>query len=143
MMYINSYNMKIYIKVEVVLSTLHSEKFSDTNDTFKQVFGILVNWLISTGILTKIAQAIFVRIPVLKCVNLLGFQWLAQKGHWCRSIFLSAYNSSRKLSAPNHCFSSPEILFYSLSKFFFYSLSKFFSFVLSAQKSLLSDLARV
>ena len=38
---------------------LRQQKFSDTNDTFQLVFGILVMRHISTGILTKLARAIF------------------------------------------------------------------------------------
>ena len=43
------------------------EILCNINDTFKPVIGILVNWHISTGILTRIARAIFVKIPVEVC----------------------------------------------------------------------------
>ena len=36
--------------------TLHWEKFCNMHGTFKRVFGILVNWRISVGILTRIAR---------------------------------------------------------------------------------------
>ena len=45
----------------------HWEQFSNINDTFKRVNGILVNWHISTGILARIARAILVRIAVEIC----------------------------------------------------------------------------
>ena len=38
-----------------------------TNDTLKRVIGIPVNWHISTGILTRITCATFVKIPVEMC----------------------------------------------------------------------------
>ena len=39
-------------------------KFCNINETLKRVIGILVYWHISTGILTRIGQAILVKIPV-------------------------------------------------------------------------------
>ena len=42
-------------------------KFSNINDAFKQVIAILVNWHISTAILTRIARVILVKIPVEIC----------------------------------------------------------------------------
>ena len=36
----------------------------------------------NTGILTRIPGAVIVKIPVLKCVALLGYQWLASTCHF-------------------------------------------------------------
>ena len=51
----------------VTISALHWAKFCNINNTFKRVVGILVNWRISTGVLTRIARAILVKIPVEIC----------------------------------------------------------------------------
>ena len=55
---------------------LRTEKtVKELRDTFKLFIGNLVMRHTSTGILTRIAlRAILVKIPVLKCVNLLGCQ---------------------------------------------------------------------
>ena len=45
----------------------HWETFTNINDNFKRVIGILVNWHIVTGNLTRIARAILVKIPVWMC----------------------------------------------------------------------------
>ena len=39
---------------------IHKKKICNKNDTFKQVIGILANWHISTGILTRIARYHFI-----------------------------------------------------------------------------------
>ena len=64
----------------------YSEKNSATKTIrLKRVIGILVNWHISTGILTRIAS--YPRQnTLLKCVNSLGYQWLAQKCRLCCRI---------------------------------------------------------
>ena len=51
------------------------KNYPNLNDTFKRVICILVNCLISTRVfLTRIACTILVKIPSLKCDNLLGYK---------------------------------------------------------------------
>ena len=54
-------------KLTAWFGTQHWQKFCNINDTFLWVLGILVNWHISTGILTKIARATRVNILVDIC----------------------------------------------------------------------------
>ena len=70
---------------------LHWAKLTNVNNTFERVIGILVNWHISPGILTRLARAILVKIPVLKCDNLQGSQWLVQRCRLC-CTFLSVHS---------------------------------------------------
>ena len=49
--------------------TLHWKKFCNMNDTLKRVIGILVNWHVSTGIMTRIASYQFTRIPIRGVYN--------------------------------------------------------------------------
>ena len=49
--------------MSVVFKVVHWENFCKINDTFKRVIGILVNWHIPTGILTRIARAMLVKMP--------------------------------------------------------------------------------
>ena len=68
--------------------SLQWEKFCNISESFKRGIGIPVKCHILTGILTKIDRAILVKNP-LKCVNLLGSQWLAQKRRLrCRIVLM-------------------------------------------------------
>ena len=85
------------IQIWLYFSVCYTEKlFCNINDTFERIFEILVNWNISTGILTRIAQAILVTIPIKMCqftrhhggqlrapVNTIVL-WLSMFPPWCQ-----------------------------------------------------------
>ena len=78
---------------------LHWEKkFCNISDTFQRVIGTLVNRHISSGYFDgDNSRAIPVKIPVLKCVNLLGSQWFIWRFRLFRRNFLSAPIALRSL----------------------------------------------